>query len=78
VPLRVGGIKTIGGWAELVRQKTKPSLSLKNNLGVSDLLLAIREVDEVIHVLEELWFAGLCKWWGTMLYDSLSKPIVAE
>ena len=32
---------------------------------VSDLLLAIREIDKAIHLQKKLWFAGLCKWWGT-------------
>jgi hypothetical protein len=41
---------------------------------VSDLLLAIREVDEVIHLQEEIVVAGLCKWWGSMPCD----PILTE
>jgi hypothetical protein len=45
---------------------------------VSDLLLAIRVVDEVIHVEEEIGVCGTFKWWGTIPCDSLSKPIVAE
>jgi len=28
--------------------------------------------------VKEIWFAGLCKWWGAMPCDLLSKPIVAE
>jgi hypothetical protein len=45
---------------------------------VSDLLLAIREVDEVIHMQEEIVVCGTFKWWGTIPCDSFSKPIVAE
>jgi hypothetical protein len=41
----------------------------------SDLLLAIREVDEVNHLQEEVvvWM-----WWGLMRCDLLSNPMVAE
>jgi hypothetical protein len=41
----------------------------------SDLLLAIREVDEVIHLQEEM---VVWKWWGLMPCDLLSNPMVAE
>jgi hypothetical protein len=48
---------------------------------LSDLLPAIREVDEVIHLRKEILVAGLCNWWGStgsMRCDLLSNPIVAE
>jgi hypothetical protein len=41
----------------------------------SDLLLAIREVDEVIHLQEEIM---VWKWWGLMTCDLLSNPIEAK
>ena len=40
---------------------------------VSDLSLAIREVDEVIHLQEEIWHAGLCEVVGLEC-----DPILAE
>jgi len=36
---------------------------------VSDLLFAIREVNEGIHLQEENVVAGLCKWWGSIPCD---------
>lgn len=45
---------------------------------MSNLLLTIREVDEVIHVEEEVVFAGLLSGGAQFLCDSFSKPIVAE
>jgi hypothetical protein len=71
-------MKSIGGWAEPVRQKTKPSMSLKNNLGCLISCLQFERLNEVIQVLEEIVVCGTFKWWGTIPCDSLSKPIVAE
>lgn len=45
---------------------------------VFDLLLAIRTVDEVIYLQEEIVVCGTLKWWGTMPCDLLGKPIMAE
>lgn len=36
---------------------------------VSDLLVSIREVDEVIHLQEEIAVRGTVQWWGLMPYD---------
>jgi hypothetical protein len=44
----------------------------------SDLLLAVQEVDEVIHLREEIVVAGLCSWWGSMPCDLFSNPILTE
>lgn len=54
-------MKSIGGWAEPGPAETKSSMWLKNKLGASDLLLAIRDVDEVglFTWRKKLWFAGL-------------------
>jgi hypothetical protein len=58
-----------------VRARQLGHLVAQNNLRwCPDLLLAIREADEVIHLQKEIVVAGLFKWWGSIPCD----PILTE